>query len=241
MKFSYKIKERKGKLSVTFKGKPKSWKRFVSRLINDKVVLDIKSARNFLKIKGDKEVYRVFHFESNGLSCDFTLLHHGLFSISKKGEAFLTYGHLHKKYKGEAYSVLRNDCFFELVNKKTFETFIIHLKKGTSIFIHPKFLHRIISHKKDCLVFNFVPEDAGHNYKIIKNKGFPFHLLYNSKSKDIEIVKNKRYRKAKLKFIKKIKTRIDPIKLFGKNTKKLKDILENPNKHKKIYFKGNQS
>jgi len=240
MKFSYKVKERKGKLNVTFKGRPKSWKRFASKLINDRVILDIKNARNFLKIKGDREVYRVFHFESNGLSCDFTLLRHGLLSISKKGELFLTYGHLHEKHRGEAYSVLRNDCFFELVNKKTFETFIIHLKKGDSIFIHPRFLHRIISHKKDCLVFNFVPEDAGHNYRIIKNRGFPFHLLYDLRSKDIEIVKNKRYRKGKLKFIKKIRSK-DPIKLFERNPSKLKEILKNPDKHKKIYFKGNQS
>lgn len=241
MKLGYKVKEREGKLNVTFKGKVKCWERFASKLIDDRIILNIKRARKFLKIKGDKEVYRVFHFEVNDLSCDFTLLRHGLFSISKKGEPFLTYGHLHEKHMGEAYSVLKNSCFFELANKKTFETFIIHLKEGDSIFIHPRFLHRIISHKKDCLVFNFVPEDAGHDYRTVKNKGFPFHLLYDLESEDIEIVRNKRYKKARLKFIKRIESKVNPIKLFEKNPDKLKDVLENPDKYKKIYFIGNQS
>jgi len=236
MIFKFKIKEKNGRIKLTFGKKVKPWKRFASQIINDNVILDVKNARKFLKAKGNKEVYRVFHFDANGLSCDFTLLRHGIFSTSSIGEPFLTYGHLHEKNMGEAYSVLKNDCFFELTDKRRFETFIVYLKKEDSIFIHPRFLHRIISYKKDCLVLNFVPKEAGHNYNIIKNKGFPVHLIYYLKDGTIALVKNKKYRKVKFNFVKRIKTKVDPIRVFGKNPENLKKILENPKKYEKFYF-----
>ena len=237
MIFDCKVKETKGRLKVKFKKRPESWKRFASKLIRDKVILDIKNARKFLKSKGDKEIYRVFHFEANGLSCDFTLLRHGIFSVSKTGEPFETYGHVHERYMGEAYTVLKNSCFFELADKKTYETFILYLKKGDSIFIHPRFLHRVISFRKDCFVVNFVPKRAGHDYKVIKNKGFPIHLVYHLKEGAVGFVKNEKYRKARFMFVKRVRTK-DPIKLFEKDPEKLKDILEKPRRYKKLYFKG---
>ena len=236
MIFKPKIEERKGRISVTFDGKVESWKRLVSQLINDNVVLDSKNTEEFLKKKGNEEAYEVFHFYENGMSCDFTLLRHGIFSVSKVGEPFLTYGHVHEREIGEAYSVIRNDCFFEFTDKKTLETFIVHVSQGDSIFIHPRFMHRIISHKKDCLVFNFVPEEAGHDYNIIKNKGFPVHLIYHLKDGSIVFVRNERYGKANLKIIKKVKVKMNPMKLFKENPERLKDILKNPEKYKKFYF-----
>jgi len=235
MIFGCKVKERKGRLKVKFRKRPGSWKRFASKLIRDKVVLDIKNAKKFLKSRGDKEIYRVFHFEANGLSCDFTLLRHGIFSVSKTGEPFETYGHVHKM--GEAYVILKSDCFFELADKKTHETFIVYLKKGDSIFIHPRFLHRMISFRKDCFVVNFVPKKAGHDYKAIKNKGFPVHLIYYLKEDTIGFVKNEKYRKVKFRFVKRVRAK-DPIKLFEKDLEKLKDILKKPGRYKKLYFKG---
>lgn len=206
-------------------------------MINDGVILDTKNARDFLKKKGKEEIYRVFHFAVDGLSCDFTLLRHGVFSLYDRGELFLTYGHLHSNRIGEVYVVLKNDCFFELSDKDTSKTFIIYVRKGDAIFIHPRFLHRIISFRKDCLVLNFLPSQIKHNYNVIKNKGFPVHMLYLKKGV-LCLIRNKKYGKAKFKLVKRIGTKVNPIALFEKDPTKLKDILVNPDKYKKLYFIG---
>jgi len=252
MDFGYKLKKIDGKLKISFKKKPIVWRRLASQLVKDRVIVDIENAKKLIGKRGDFVVYEVFNIwkfvnvvktisERIKVSSNITLLKHGIFSLENYGELFSTYGHAHREYYGEFYTILKNQCFVVLTNKKSNDTFIVNLKEGDSIFIHPKFLHRVVSYKKDVLMLDTSPRKTGHDYKIIKNRGFPFHVFYNSKNDKIEFVKNKRYKKGKLKFIKKIKSKVSPIKLFEKNPEKLKDILENPNKHKKIYFKGNQS
>ncbi|MEM7821396.1 MAG: glucose-6-phosphate isomerase family protein [Candidatus Aenigmatarchaeota archaeon] len=235
--FGLKVNELNDRIEVSFRKKPECWKRFASALVKDRVILDITNGINFLKNKGDVEVYQVFHFEIKNLSCDFTLLRHGIMSTSKIGEPFLTYGHVHEKYKGEAYHVIKNDCFFQLSDITNYKTFFIHMKEGNSIFIHPNFLHRIISYKRDCLVFNFVPKDAGHDYNKVKNRGFPFHVIYNLEKDKISFVKNKKYSGGEFKFLDGMESE-NPIKIFKKSKSELIHILENPDKHRKIYFKG---
>jgi len=247
MKFGYRTKERKGRLSVKFRKKPVAWERFASKLVRDGVILDIEKAKRLIRTRGDFVVYKVYNVwkfvddikniaERIGTSSNITLLKHGIFSSKNQGELFLTYGHAHRKHYGEFYTILKNQCLIVLADRKSNDTFIVNLREGDSIFIHPRFLHRMVSYKKDVLMFDTSPIEAGHNYKIIKNKGFPVHVMYHSKEGAIVFVKNKRYRKVKFKFIKKIKTKIDPIKLFEKNPEKLKDILENPDSHKKLYL-----
>lgn len=218
-------------------------------MIDDKVVLDIKNAKEFLNERGDLIVYEVYNlwkniekfrraFESMGIACDITYLNFGVFSVSGNGELFSTYGHAHEKEYGEAYTVLKNKCFLILSDRKTNDTSIILLKEGNTIFIHPKFLHRLTSYKKDSLVVGFTVKGTGHNYSIIKNRGFPFHLFYDKKGDKIRVEKNGMYKKSNYKIIKNIKSKINPVKLLEKNPEKLKDILENPERHKKVYFIG---
>lgn len=247
MKLGFDFKEVKDEIFLDFKQEIPNWKRFASELINDKVILDLKNGKKLIETYGDFIVYEVYNlwksiknfkeiYEKVKIATDITLLNHGIFSLNDKGELFSTYGHAHEKEIGEAYLVLSNECFLILSNRENYETYIIQLKKGDFIYIHPKFIHRITSYKKDCLLMSFVPEEAGHNYLLIKGKGFPFHIFYDKKKRKIEIKKNKNYKTGKYKIVKKIERKLNPLKLLIKNPEKLKDILENPEKYKKIYF-----
>lgn len=246
MDLGFKLEELGENLIIHFKKDVPGWKRFASELIVDSVILDVKNAKKMFDIKGDLIVYEVYHlwksidkikrvYERTGITCDITLLNFGVFSTSNEGELFLTYGHLHENPMGEAYTILKNECLFLLTDNNLHKTYVIRLKKGNSILIHPKYLHRMVSLKKDCLAVAFFPKKAGHNYDVVKNKGFPFHIFLEKKK--LKIVKNKRYRVGKFEFVKKT-TRINAMKLFEKEPKKLKDILENPEKYKKLYFIG---
>jgi oxalate decarboxylase/phosphoglucose isomerase-like protein (cupin superfamily) len=190
-----------------------------------------------LKKKGDILIYEVYNlwkfnqFAKNllkrfGLMTDITFLKSGTFSLKGKGEAFCTYGHIHQKNLGEVYQVLKNDCFLLLSHKKTFNTYLIKIKEGYSFFIHPSFIHRIVSGKKDCVVLNFVPEDAGHDYTIVKNKGFPFHVFYD-KNKKLYFKENEKYPKVGLVVVENLRM-VDALKIAEKKPGKLRKILRRP-------------
>lgn len=245
MDFGYKLKESEGKLIICFKHKVAGWKRLTSELVKDKVILDLENAKRMMKTKGDQIVYEQYHpwksierfkeiFRKTKIASDLTFLKFGVFSPSDNGELFSTYGHGHETECGEGYFVLRNNCFLVLTDKKTYETFILHLKEGDYTFIHPKFLHRSVCDKKNVLIATIYPEEAGHDYSIIKNKGFPFHIFL-IKNK-IKIVKNPEFKKGKFELVKRIKTKINPINLLERNPEKLKLILKNPERYKEFYF-----
>jgi len=247
MDFGFELEQFGKHFVIHFKKNTPGWKRFVSELTNDRVILDIKNAKKMIEINGDSVVYEVYHLwksidqikhihEKTGLACDITFLNFGVFSPSGDGELFLTYGHIHEKPMGEAYTILKNDCFFVLADYHSHRTYIIRLDEGDSILVHPKYLHRIVSFKKDCLAVGFTPSKTGHNYDVVRNKGFPFHIFF--KNRKLDIVKNKKYKNGKFKLIKKTTCKINPVKLFEKDPKKLKDILENPEKYKNLYFIG---
>ena len=246
MNLGYELEDADGRLKISFKENPVAWDRFASQLVKDEVILDTENAKKKLE-EGDEIVYSVYNVwkfidsvkaisTKIDASSNITLLRHGVFSTTDSGELFLTYGHAHEKYYGEFYTILKNQCFIVLADIQTNETFIIQLKEGDSIFIHPKFLHRMVSYKKDVLMFDTSPRGAGHNYEIVKKKGFPFHVFYDAKRDEIKFVKNKKYENSKLKFFERIEPKINPIELLEKDPEKLKDILENPDRHKKIYF-----
>jgi len=247
MDFGFEIEEKNGNLMLHFKQGIPNWKRYASELIKDKVILDLKNAGELTKINGDFIVYEIYNlwkavnkfkkiYEKTRIVSDIMLLNHGIFSNSNKGELFSTYGHAHETESGEVYFILKNSCFIILSDKKNYETFILKLKKGDYAFIHPRFLHRIISYTKDCLLITIAPEKAGHNYLIVKKKGFPFHLFYDKNKKKLEIRKNKKYKQGKYKLIKKVKKNLNPLKLLETDSEKLKEILEYPEKYKKLYF-----
>jgi len=247
MDLGFKVEEIGKHLILHFKEETPSWKRFVSELIADRVILDIENAIKLLQKEGDLIVYEVYNlskvvkkikliYRKTGIATYITLLNAGVFSPTNDGELFLTYGHLHEKPFGQLYVILKNECLFVLSEVKTNKTYIIKMKEGDSILIHPRFLHRMVSLNKDCLALDLAPEKAGHNYKIVKNKGFPFHVF--SKNGKLKIVKNKKYKSEKFEFVKKVSKKKDYLKMFEKNPEKLKDILENPEKYKKLYFKA---
>jgi oxalate decarboxylase/phosphoglucose isomerase-like protein (cupin superfamily) len=245
MDFGFEMEEMGENLIVHFKKNIPGWKRFASELISDGLVSDRENARKMFEEKGDVIVYEVYHllegmekikriYKKTGIACHLTFLNFGVFSTSNDGELFFTYGHIHKNPMGEAFTVLKNECLFVLTDNKSHKTYIIRLKEGNSILVPPEYLHRIVSFKKDCLIIDFVPNGAGHNYSIVKSKGFPFHIFYEKKK--LKIVKDEKYKNEKFELVKKTASKINPMKLFEKEPKKLKDILENPEKYKNLYF-----
>lgn len=236
----------KRRISVKFERKVESWPRYVSQLYRDKVILDLVNAKKFLNLHGDSIAYRVYNLwrsipryieklEAFGIKCDLTSLRAGVLSAKKQGELFSTYGHLHKKQRGEAYRVLANSCYLVLTHKKSLKTYLVRLKEGDTIFIQPDFLHRLTSNgKEDCLVITFAPKDIGHDYGRVKGRGFPFHLfLFEA---DLKIGINPKYRKHVLEFVLSYKSRVDALHLFEHNTENMREILMKPNRHKGFYF-----
>jgi len=223
-------------LEIEFEEMPVMWERKMSELIKDKVILDLKNARKALEFFGDRTVYNVYNLwkgiekykkikDKYKLNFDATLLKFGIFSLTKNGETFLTYGHKHEKNRGEFYTVLKNECYLLLSDLKKKKSIIVEMREGTSVLIHPRFIHRLISIGKDCLILGIVPEDAGHDYNIVKNKGFPHHIFIQDNW--LKIVENKNYKGFSLKKIQAKKISL-PIK-------KLSKILMHPSKHKKFY------
>ncbi|MEM5883152.1 MAG: glucose-6-phosphate isomerase family protein [Candidatus Aenigmatarchaeota archaeon] len=248
--FGFKLKKKDNRLNLVFEQRVEGWKRLASRLIQDKVILDLKNAEKMLEVKGDLTVYEQYNlwkslesfkkiFERTRIASDLTLLKFGVYSDSMEGELFSTYGHAHETYCGEAYYIIKNDCFLILTEKQTFKTFIIKLKEKDFVFVHPKFYHRTVCWKKDTLFATFYPEVAGHDYSSVKNKGFPFHLFL-IKNK-LEVRPNPNFKNCSFNLIKRIEKRENPIKLLEKDEEKLKEILFDPFKNKKIYFIGNQT
>jgi hypothetical protein len=222
----FRIEESNGNLSILFKTKPVFWERFASELIKDRVILDVENATT---VK-DKLVYVVYSlwkflktYEKRNVVCDLTLLKHGVFSSGKDGELFETYGHIHEKNYGEFYKTLKNDCFVLLADKSSKKAYLIELKEGKSIFIPPNCIHRLISKDKDCLVAGFTIKGTGHDYSVIKGKGFPFHLF--KKRGKIVPVANPKYKNFEL-IVQKNKTKLDAENLFFKNIRKLTHILK---------------
>lgn len=238
MDFGFSTKKFGKRLELKFKEEKVACKeRKLSELLKDKVILDLENAKKLLKEKGDLTIYQVFNlwkfdiFAKNflknfGIMIDLTLLKEGVFSLEKKGEAFCTYGHAHEKKFAEVYVALKNDCYLLLSHKKTFNSYLIKIKEGYSFFIHPSFIHRLVSGKKDCLVMNFVPEKAGHDYDVVRNRGFPFHIFYDEK-KNLEFKENKKYPEVGLVIVDNIK-KFDVLRLFEKEPRKLKEILSRP-------------
>jgi glucose-6-phosphate isomerase len=223
-------------IEVEFKEMPVFWERKMSELIKNKVILDLKNAKKALEFFGDRTVYYVYNLwrgiekykrikDEYKLNFDITLLKFGLFSITKNGETFLTYGHNHEKSRGEFYTILKNECYLLISDLKKKKSTIVEMREGTSVFIYPTFIHRLISIGKDCLVLGIVPEDAGHNYDIVKNKGFPHHIFMQNGW--LKIVENKKYKGFSVEkaYAKKLSI---PIKRLSK-------ILMYPNKYKKFY------
>lgn len=236
MDLEFSIKEMGEKIKLDLGRKVKSKKRYLSELVKDRTLLDLENAKKLLK-RRDLVIYEVFNlwkfneYAKNflrkfGLMMDITLLRHGVFSLKKSGEAFCTYGHIHEKNVGEVYQVLKNDCFLLLSHRKNFNSYLIKMEESSSFFIHPVFIHRLISGGRDCVILNFVPKDAGHDYSIVKNKGFPFHIFYDERKK-IRLKENEKYPERRIVIVEKI-DKFDVLKFADKKPEELRRILRTP-------------
>ncbi|MEM5853114.1 MAG: glucose-6-phosphate isomerase family protein [Candidatus Aenigmatarchaeota archaeon] len=242
MEFGFKIEGSGKNLRLRFDLEVESNVRKLSELVNDEVILDVDNARKLLREKGDITIYEVFNLwkfnkdaerflKKYGLMIDITFLKSGVFSTKKNGEAFCTYGHIHEENLGEVYKVLKNYCYLLLSNKRNFKSYLVKLKEGYSFFIHPSYMHRLISGNKDCVVLNFVPEDAGHDYDVVKKKGFPFHVFHENGK--LVFKENKKYPETSLVLIEDMK-KFDVVEIAEKKPSRLRKILRSPNDMRKF-------
>jgi len=109
-----------------------------------------------------------------------------------------------------------------MVDEESKKEIIVNMKEGDEYLINFKYLHRIYTYDS-AVVLGFVPKDAGHNYDVIKNKGFPYHLFYDKNNDEILIKKNWRFGNFDIVFSN--PQNIDSENLFFKNTKKMMEIL----------------
>ncbi|MCD6402963.1 MAG: hypothetical protein J7K98_01385 [Candidatus Aenigmarchaeota archaeon] len=214
-------------------------------MVKDKVVLDpyaFKSAK-----KRDKTIYLVYKLgesleyfkrlsEKTGMHFDITLLRSGTLSGRASGELICTYGHKHEENRGELYFVLKNECMIELYDETSRETLVLSLPERSYIFIHPKFFHRLIAGKEDCVVLGIVPKDAGHDYSVVKNKGFPFHVFYDSKRGMLKYVHNPNFSGVSL-LIDKVLSK-SSLTAILKRINTFRKLLFNPKTGRSIYYLG---
>lgn len=223
------------RIVVKFNKKIEGWKRTLRELIHDKVILQVEEGEKLLRQKGDMVIYEVFHLDEKlGIACDLTLLRFGKFSPSNSGELFSTYGHLHEKNFGECYICVKNGVFLILVDKNSFATKILKMKEGNAVFIHHKYIHRLTVKNSDAAILGFVLKETGHDYEIVKNKGFPYHIF--SKNKGFMFMHNERYEAKQLTLSKPKKISVNPIRLFLNNPEKLKDMLHKPEVYEESYI-----
>ena len=225
----FKVKEKNGRLSLQFDSKPVFWERFVSDLVRDKVVLDLDSAKKLSKAN-NKVVYTVYNlwkfvddYKNKSVLCDLTLLKYGIFSLEGKGELFGTYGHVHEKRYGEFYKAIKNDCFLVLVDHRVRKSYIVELQEGKSFLVRHNLMHKLVAKDKDCLVAGFTLPKTGHNYEVVKGRGFPFHLF--KLDGEIIPVANPKYKNYKIE-VKRNNLKLDAEKLFFKNIRKIVNLLK---------------
>ncbi|PKP55330.1 MAG: hypothetical protein CVT89_08820 [Candidatus Altiarchaeales archaeon HGW-Altiarchaeales-2] len=188
------------------------------------------------KIKKNREIYKVYHLSElkefkeicgkSGINCDVTIMNSGILKEKHgenlSGEMYPTYGHIHTAERNEIYKVIRGRTFLLLVDEDAKKETIIDMKKGDEYLINFKYPHRVYTFGS-AVVLGFVPNDAGHDYDAIKNRGFPYHLFYDQKSKDILFKKNKKFGNFDIALGK--PQNIDSENLFWTNTGKMKEIL----------------
>lgn len=228
--------ETKKNLGIEIQGKKivldacPQWNRNLNKLVEDKVVFDFDAIKKLFDSKGNIEIYRVYsltklpEFEEicrkTKINCDVTVLHSGILSEGDEGEAYMTYGHMHETKRNEIYKVVEGEAFLVMYNDEN--EIVINMKKNDEFLINSEFIHRLYS-IKGAIVLGFVPSDAGHNYNIVKNKGFPYTIFYNKKNEDIIYKKNKKFTDRNLIFRKPQKLNTE--ELFFKNPKELEKML----------------
>ncbi len=208
--------------------KTQGWNRELGKMKDDNVLLHSN------KIKKNREIYKVYHLselkefkeicKKSGINCDVTIMNGGILKEKNGiGEMFPTYGHIHTSKRNEIYKVIRGRAFLVLVDEDVKKETIIDMKKGDEYLINFKYPHRVYTFNS-AVVLGFVPNDAGHDYDAIKNRGFPYHLFYDTINKEIIFRKNKKFKNFDIALG--IPQNIDSENLFWTNIEKMGEILE---------------
>lgn len=208
------------------------WERKIG-MLKGKSILESQKAKN-----KEKVVYKVLNvnkiFQENfglknlDLRFDVTELKKGVIKTQNFLQPFQTFGHLHEKYRGEFYYVLKGDVIFFLVNSFNGNSIVKELKKDEWTFIHPIFIHKTIA-KKDSEFLGIVPRDAGHNYKIVEKVGLPFY----------PIIKKGKIVFYKAKWKSEFQPKLERIETIVQNDlpelSVIKNVLFYPDEHKVFY------
>ena len=152
---------------------------------------DLKAAERILSSGKDPVIYQYCEYEASeepdNLILGLTVIYPG--KVGK--EYFMTRGHFHEKDSGEIYYCIYGSGII-LIQSKDGQTAYMELKPGDLCYVPPGWGHRTINTGRKRFVFLFVyPSGSGHDYGIIKEKGFA-KLVIEEKGK-WKVVDNPRY------------------------------------------------
>lgn len=188
------------------------WKRNLSKLVDDKVILDPDAGRRLIEKEGDIPVYEVIHLwklvpeiaeisERSRVYCDITVLDYGVISESGFGELFMTYGHDHARRFGEIYSILEGEGNLVYYIPGSNKTRVVRMRKGDEHYIPPGWVHRFYCGSVGTVLAGFVSFEAGHRYETVKGRGFPYHLFYDEQKGEVSYMQNPRFPGAELEVV----------------------------------------
>lgn len=133
---------------------------------------DREQVEKVIATSGDVVVYEYFEtgFEADEVNINFgmTIMYPG-----KVGrEYFLTRGHFHERPAPEIYFGLEGDGII-LMQSETGDVEWRRLEPNSIVYVPPGWGHRTINTGNKRLVFFFAyPSNAGHDYEIVRKKGF---------------------------------------------------------------------
>ncbi|MCS7133023.1 MAG: glucose-6-phosphate isomerase [Nitrososphaeria archaeon] len=152
---------------------------------------DVNEAEKMLSAGKDPVIYKYCEFEASDVFGDMVV---GLTVIypGKVGrEYFMTRGHFHERDSGEIYYCLRGSGML-LMQSKDGKVVHAELTQGNLCHVAPGWGHRTINTGRGRFIFLFFyPAGSGHNYGIIKEKGFA-KLVVAEKGKP-QVIDNPKY------------------------------------------------
>lgn len=154
---------------------------------------NIEEAEKILSKGRDPIIYKYYEYTyseaSGNLNLGLSIIYPG--KIGK--EYYMTKGHFHLKDASELYLCLKGRGMLIMQNKDG-EVSAIELKPGSLGYVPPGWGHRTINTGRSRFIFFFAyPSDAGHDYAIVKEKGFAKIVIEENKTP--KVVDNPRYSK----------------------------------------------
>lgn len=152
------------------------------------------AAEKILSKGRDPVIYEYYEYApaetSGNINFGLTVIYPG--KIGK--EYYMTKGHFHEKDAAEFYLCLKGRGILLMQNRDG-EVITIKLKPGALGYVPPGWGHRTINMGRSKFAFFFAyPSDAGHDYMIVREKGFAKIVIEEEKT--LKVIDNPRYRRA---------------------------------------------